>query len=422
MSQTAVEFSIAETARAPGRKLSWLGVALGVWISLYPFFDLALRPRTPLVATDAGGQIPMSPILLSAYIGILATGILPILYGAITLGVDFRRAGLLGLSVIPLCISIPLSLLSSSDLQSLQYILSFYYVSLCVIILISISADHEVLLRSFLSATALTLALAMTWALIDHDFVWGRLFGRMAPNYWGGLALTSILASMAIRSWYLRIPVIAVSLIVIGCSESRGEMAALAATLSLTAVLFARAPRAQRWTWLWFVAALGAIAAVVLGSDFIANNVLRLSDKYRGLDSGFTGRVEGWREAQDLFLNHPWLGVGYQQHSQYMTSKLHNAYLAMLADTGVIGFVGYMIFIIGALLRSVTRAWNNPIGVNLATAALLFAYAAISLVEPFGIHTGDTAAMLMIFMTAWAWRTDPSAAENLNARKIHPAR
>jgi O-antigen ligase len=118
-----------------------------------------------------------------------------------------------------------------------------------------------------------------------------------------------------------------------------------------------------------------------------------------------------------MFSNHPWLGVGYQQTEHYITAHLavHNGYLGTLADTGVVGFLGYMIFFVGALWRSLVQAWREPIAARVASAAYLTAYATLSLTEPTGLHIGNTLSMIMLITAAWSWRAEPSP-------RLRPAR
>src|SRR5262249_33853758 len=77
--------------------------------------------------------------------------------------------------------------------------------------------------------------------------------------------------------------------------------------------------------------------------DNVASNVFKVDDPRRGVDSGFTGRTELWEETFNVWERSPLLGVGFHQHELMMNSLgAHNAYLAMLADTGIIGLSLYV--------------------------------------------------------------------------------
>ena len=47
---------------------------------------------------------------------------------------------------------------------------------------------------------------------------------------------------------------------------------------------------------------------------------------------------------------HPWFGVGFRMHESFMpvNYSAHNAYIAMLADTGIFGFLWYIALLIMA--------------------------------------------------------------------------
>jgi O-antigen ligase len=136
---------------------------------------------------------------------------------------------------------------------------------------------------------------------------------------------------------------------------------------------------------------------------------MKFSDPLRGLNSGLTGRTDTWRSAWDVFVSHPLFGVGYQQHEVYIENKMpvHNDYLATLADLGVIGLLGYLIFQFGGMCLAVARAWVEPSRINVAIAAYLFSFTIIGLFEPTGFHIGNTISMAMVFLSAWSWRVEP---------------
>lgn len=406
MSEAAVISEAALPSRAVRLNGRTLGAALGVWIGLFPFADLALRPRLGGMAHNIAAARDASPQLAAALIAIILSAIVPIFAGALFLGVDFRRAKYLAASVLILCIAIPLSYFQQGELKDALYVVLIYYVFGVFALMISTNVDADETIESLFTWLAAIHAVAMVAVLIDHDFAWGRLLGRTAPNYWGALAQTSLYACIAMRGWILRTIVIILSLTVLYYSQSRGVMISMAVTFAITAVLFSRSGRAS--VWLWLAVALGIVLGLALGSDFIFNRLLWLSDSARGLGSGFTGRADAWRETWNLFVQHPWVGVGYRQHEQYLTSETsaHQAYLATLAETGIIGFVGYLIFLFGAVALALAKAWNSPTRARLATAAFLTSYAIIGVTERAALNTGTTFSLLMIFLAAWAWRED----------------
>ena len=189
-------------------------------------------------------------------------------------------------------------------------------------------------------------------------------------------------------------------------TQSRGSMVAAAAGLAVAFFIYAMNSRLR--IWLWLSAALGLLVIAVLGADFITNDLLMLSDPGRGVGSGVSGRASAWRESWDLFASHPWLGVGYRQHERFLVTEAsaHNAYLAMLADMGVVGLLAYLLFVFGGLWRAVTRAIREPSPTALASAAFLSAFVVNGMVERAALDSGTAYGQLMVVVAAWAWRLE----------------
>ena len=92
-----------------------------------------------------------------------------------------------------------------------------------------------------------------------------------------------------------------------------------------------------------------AVGVLVLGAIMVAvpklrgmllESVLMLHDKSRGLDSGFTGRVESWKQALTSFWEKPIFGVGFRStthHGGGDYGQIHSGYLKILVETGFVG-------------------------------------------------------------------------------------
>ena len=304
----------------------------------------------------------------------------------------------------------PLSLLVTNNIQNIVFVILVYSQFLCAILMVSTNVDRRPVLEGLFTTLAIAHALTLIMVLIDHDFLWGRLYGRNTSNYWGMVAQTVLLSAIATRGWILRIGVIVVALAILYFTQSRGSM--VAATAGLSVAFFIYAMTSRHRVWLWLSAALGLLVIAVLGADFITNDLLMLSDPGRGVGSGVSGRANAWRESWELFASHPWLGVGYRQHEQYLVTEAsaHNAYLAMLADMGVVGLVGYVFFVFGGLWRAIDRARREATATNLAAAAFITAYLINGFVERAALDTGTAYCQLMVLVVAWSWRFDAVGA------------
>jgi O-antigen ligase len=61
-----------------------------------------------------------------------------------------------------------------------------------------------------------------------------------------------------------------------------------------------------------------------------------------------------WAAAADIWLRSPIFGIGFRQHERFMPDHgpAHNSYLAMLADTGIVGLTVYLVLLIGSLVAA----------------------------------------------------------------------
>ena len=146
------------------------------------------------------------------------------------------------------------------------------------------------------------------------------------------------------------------------------------------------------------VMGLGIKQALV---GFVAGDVLLLDDPRRGLDSGATGRADGWLVALRMFAEAPFLGAGLGVSSKQVEditgSALHNGHLVLLGDLGVILYGIVSTVIVGALVRLAA-------GGDLRLLGLLLGYLIVLLVQPRSINV-SVVPMLAWIVIAMAWLT-----------------
>lgn len=350
-------------------------------------------------------------IVLVLYAVNLALGAVPLIWGVSRFGLDCRRAKLFSFPALLMCLAVPLSLLSSSDLGAASSVALTYYVFLFTALLISTNVESEALLRPFGTTLSLTLVVASVAAIIDADVVAGRLMGHMAATYWGGLACVMIVSSLAISNLPLKIVVIVFGLYCLSLTQSRGVALGALIGLGVAGLFYLRNPKAWRFAGVWLSIAVAAIFLVVLGWPFISEKVLLVSDPLRGASSGLTGRTGTWALGWELFSEHPWFGVGYGQLSRYTSGvTIHNAYLATLAEMGIVGFAGYVTLLVGGLCLAMARAWQRPYGTSLMLVALLVMFTEWAFIEPGGLRLGNTSSLVIMIMSALAWRSEPYEA------------
>jgi O-antigen ligase len=142
-------------------------------------------------------------------------------------------------------------------------------------------------------------------------------------------------------------------------------------------------------------------------------------------------RMVHWQAAGNMFLSSPWTGVGIGNFNTlfntfgvqgwpYPRGHAHNYYLHLLAEVGIVGFVGYMVmlvtsFVVGVRALVRVRRANDTYGEAVVIGALgiLTTFAAHNFFENLhalnmGIHW---AAALSLFTLAWLRSPEPPPGE-----------
>ncbi|HKJ22060.1 MAG TPA: O-antigen ligase family protein, partial [Gammaproteobacteria bacterium] len=229
----------------------------------------------------------------------------------------------------------------------------------------------------------------------------GDDIGIFNPNSIGMLSLSVIAAGFAVKGWLLRMPILAVGTTVLVLTESRSS--SLGALIALTVILWARGRHAGTGAKVALLCALllAAGAAAVYWST-IADAVerfLAVHNSDRGFGTGFTGRLQVWKETWNLFLDHPLVGVGFRAHEVLVTSQssAHNGYISTLAEIGVVGFAA-VIYVIGAGIMRLKRLACEG-GHEVAAAVLLaicLGYCFVAIFERYLINVGNPVSLLFM--------------------------
>src|SRR4051794_1470599 len=315
-----------------------IGLLYGMWLASFPVVEFFTAPQSEaksnaglLMACIVAGAVPVA---LQAF-----------LYGPPPLGRLRKAIGYIAaFLVINIASSAQSSLLSNWSFVSYPLVLAF---SMAVTALMYTERNERMLLLAMGLYGAVACGV-MAIVIHDGDFVWGRLYGRANPNYWGLIALSAGLCGFCLRPLALRIGVIGFSMTVLYLASSRGSILAFVGAVLYLAGMSIMAPGGIRVRTLL----MGLAGTIVAGSlsfglaepaiRFVSDDVLLLNDPYRGVNSGFSGRSEAWELSLNLLAAAPVLGYGYRQHEKLIAAEstvlgagnsTHNAYLAVLLDT-----------------------------------------------------------------------------------------
>jgi O-antigen ligase len=270
-----------------------------------------------------------------------------------------------------------------------------------VVASVAASAKHQGFLSLLSSAYGVSGIAVLAIAVLTNDYRQGRLFGGISPTYWGLVATSVSVSAIAIRRRWLAALALALGVVVLYLASARGAMLGLAAAAATATLVRLHRTDWRRASVALAAATFGVIAFVALFGfpdwllPVLRDDVLRLDDPYRGLGSGFTGRVNAWLETLDLWKTAPYFGIGYRAHEEHVLSlsSSHNAYLAVLVDTGIYGLVVYILL----LVLSVSKAARGARDADSATAlALLVAYATLGLFERRALNSGNAFSILFL--------------------------
>jgi O-antigen ligase len=165
----------------------------------------------------------------------------------------------------------------------------------------------------------------------------------------------------ATRSAVLRLLLacgVAIMIVGLGATESRGGLIAALVAVLCSLVL----AKGHRQHVLGFVLLVAGVAAMWFAASPGALH------RITGIDSSGSGRSEIWRIAWEVTQDHPIVGVGLDnfkvrepgyarrpgplRYDKYIIDRphvVHNLYLQLLAETGVIGLVLFLVVAAGAM-------------------------------------------------------------------------
>ena len=238
------------------------------------------------------------------------------------------------------------------------------------------------------------------------------------PNRIGFFAVTAIPAQLWFafrRHQYYVLLVTGLSVFVTIAASSRGSIGGLligaVATSLLCTLRFFRFSSfsVSRNTLIGAMAVLCVIACVAAAKEPAVGNAsqyvwtkLALESRDRGLNSGLTGRTQGWTEVLDILPKTSWLvGNGFRTSDEDFSFSVDNGYLASLYELGLLSFLialaeYFLAFYIIALTYVSDRsACGTCLPILLFTSAIFFANAFVHRVF---LGYGDQASILLLFV------------------------
>jgi hypothetical protein len=196
---------------------------------------------------------------------------------------------------------------------------------------------------------------------------WPQLYGWFAsPNYlvdsvaMGVMTAFFLYTSHRANNFFSIFFLLSMLLFLVATGSRGGILGCFAALLWQFALVIKMQPGLRtklrqigRYLLIGFLAAIAGVSALLVYVSFMGQNikwflldVLRLRPK--SLSTG-TGRLDIWRDGLDVFssggVSHIFFGHGNNYYAEFHGHSLHNTYLQVLIDHGLLTLIAFLLFI-----------------------------------------------------------------------------
>jgi O-antigen ligase len=246
------------------------------------------------------------------------------------------------------------------------------------------------------------------------------------PNYAGAYyASASVLAvacAVVARSPWLKLAILGLASLVVAAlvlTESRGGLVALAA--GLTTIAVTRGRRALLITATAILVLVATAYPVFVDMRFGSDSDIAGRGLSAQLDEA--DRIEPWLAGGDVFLSAPLFGVGWGRmvEESSIGIKAHNWYVAVLAETGITGFVLWALFILSVVI-ALRR--SPPPARTLGYSVLVVWMTASMFIEVPQAYGATGPVLIVIAAALWAdWtHSGGDRSATMSDHPAHPAR
>jgi hypothetical protein len=228
------------------------------------------------------------------------------------------------------------------------------------------------------------------------------VYGGLHPNLIGHQTIAVILVCMVElleerqqNSLMKRLSIISLlvlSLIICVGTSSRG---ALISTILAAAYLYFVTLKSRKQLFLIlisFVVVLSIFNTTIINSIY---NILQFQSQYRGVDSGLTGRTDGWVVLLDMIYNSGFIqifGAGFRlSENSIIGISVDNSYLVVIYEFGIPLGLG-LIFLYYFVFYDTIRRKNH------FYTALIFAILLESFVARYLLSFGNATSMILLML------------------------
>lgn len=260
------------------------------------------------------------------------------------------------------------------------------------------------------------IALAIVVALQDGGWTTRAAPFDIHPNWWGELGFAFMACALALHGKKAKALLIGVAMILFFLVQSRGALLAAFVCIGVYIFFSTKRKRLKKTSPLLIITAItfaGAILAmqqdaVLQAWIFLKGDVLLLDNAYRGLDTGLTGRLEGWNQALSIFAENPIFGQGLDT-----LNEVHNGFLRLAGEGGLLLLLP-ILFMMG---MAVYQSLKNR---NYLAVSILFGYAVYALTYPRMLNMNLASAVFYLCVFYWS-KNSSKVAQRIRERPAKPS-
>ena len=269
--------------------------------------------------------------------------------------------------------------------------------------------SSETLMRHLAIFLFPLIALAIVATLQDGGWTSRAAPFDIHPNWWGELCFAFTACALALHGKKAKALLIGAAMILFFLVQARGALLAACVCIGVY-IFFSMKQRRQKKTGPLLIITAIIFAGVILAMQqatvlqawiFLKGDVLLLDNSYRGLDTGLTGRLEGWHQALSIFAENPIFGQGLDT-----LNEVHNGFLRLAGEGGLLLLLP-ILFMMG---MAVYQSLKNR---NYLALSVLFGYAVYALTYPRMLNMNLASAIF--YLCVFYWPKNSSTAK----QRIH---
>ncbi len=261
------------------------------------------------------------------------------------------------------------------------------------------------LIKLYAIFMASTMLILMRWEY-HPGFRLGDWSGIGNPNSLGMIGFSVGVCGLAWGNILTRLLCVGTSVLSIYLSGSRAAAVGLLLALSIYFFAYVSSLKlVRKLSVLWLVLCGGLILALFFSSPIskLADSFFLFTDSYRGVSTGGSGRLYLWGKGLHIFLEHPFLGVGFRAHQYFMegASSAHNGYIATFADVGIFGglaIVSAFFLLAVVLLKESFVRRRDPLSERVVwvLTGLVGGYLILIMFERYLVNVGNPVSFMIL--------------------------